>query len=130
MPSDFLLIIDGIPGESKDSKRPKAIEIESYSWGSSNPGSSGSGGGGGAGKVAFADVNFTSKVSSASPALMQACATGQHIKKAQLIVRKQGDTQQEYYIVDFEDLLVSSYQTADSYPVPVDQFSLNFGSIK
>ncbi|RDJ24961.1 Hcp1 family type VI secretion system effector [Bosea caraganae] len=133
MPSDFLLEIDGIKGESHDSKHKDTIEIDSFSWGNTNSGSHGAGAGGGAGKVSFQDVHFTTHVNKASPKLMQFCATGEHIKKAVLFVRKQGKDQQEAYTVTLEDLLVSSYQSGGSNgsgSVPVDQFSLNFTKIK
>lgn len=133
MASDYLLEIDGIKGESKDSKHKDTIEIQSFSWGNSNSGSHGSGGGGGSGKVSFQDFHFTTSVNKASPKLMQFCATGEHIKKAVLFVRKQGKDQQEAYTVTLEDLLVSSYQSGGSEgsgSLPVDQFSLNFSKIK
>ena len=38
MAADNFLKIDGIEGESKDSKHPKEIEVPSYSWGVSNSG--------------------------------------------------------------------------------------------
>ncbi|AMJ62815.1 Hcp family type VI secretion system effector [Bosea sp. PAMC 26642] len=133
MASDFLLELDGIKGESQDSKHKDFIEIESFSWGASNSGSHASGGGGGAGKVSFQDLHFTTKVNKASPNLMVACATGQHIKKAKLVVRKHGGEQQEYYVISLDDLLVSSYQSGDAVggdTIPTDQFSLNFSKIK
>jgi|SRR5262249_27195496 len=133
MPADYLLEIDGIKGESKDGKHPDTIEIDSFSWGASNPGSSAHGSGGGAGKVAFQDLNFTSRVNRASPSLAQACANGQHIAKAQLYVRKQGDHQQDYYAIVLEDLIVSSYQSGGGGHgdvMPVDQFTFNFGKIR
>lgn len=130
---DYLLEIDGIKGESGDSKHPGTIEINSFSWGATNSGSHSGGGGGGAGKVHFQDVHFTTHVNIASPKLLLACASGQHIKKAVLYVRKQGKDQHDYYKVTLEDLLVSSYQSGgheggDSRPT--DQFSLNFTKIK
>ena len=133
MASDYLLKIDGIKGESTDSKHKDEIEIESFSWGASNPGSFASASGGGAGKVNFQDVHFTSRVNVASPNLMLACATGQHIKSAILTVRKAGKEQQEYYIVKLSDMLVSSYQSGGSEgsnALPVDQFALNFAKIE
>ncbi len=135
MASDYLLEIEGIKGESTDSKHPNSIEIESFSWGATQPGAHAGGGGGGAGKVVFQDIHFVSQLSSASPELFLACATGQHIKKAILFVRKAGKEQQEYYKVTLEDILVSSYQQAGDATndagasVPVDQFSLNFTRI-
>lgn len=134
MASDFLLEIDGIKGESSDSKHKETIEIESFSWGMSNGGASASGGGGGAGKVHFQDLHFTTKVNKASPLLAVHCASGKHIKKATLFVRKGGGDQQDFYKISLEDLLVSSYQSGghDSAgtQIPTDQFSLNFAKIK
>jgi type VI secretion system secreted protein Hcp len=131
--SDYLLKLDGIKGESTDAKHKDEIEIESFSWGCTQPGTFSSGGGGGAGKVSFQDIHFTTRVSVASPNLMVACASGQHIKVATLTVRKAGKDQQEYYIVKLSDNLVSSYQSAGSEgsnALPVDQFSLNFAKIE
>ncbi|MFJ5368604.1 Hcp family type VI secretion system effector [Bosea sp. CER48] len=133
MASDYLLEIDGIKGESKDSKHKDTIEIESFSWGVINAGSHGAGAGGGAGKASFQDIHFTSPVGKASPTLSLFCANGKHIKKAVLYVRKQGGDQQDYYIVTLEDLLVSSYQSGGSEAsrsLPTDQFSLNYAKIK
>ena len=132
MAADFFLTIEGVKGESADSKMKDAIDIDSFSWGVSNAGSHASGGGGGAGKASFQDLHFTTHVGKASPLLMLACATGQHIKKAVLHVRKQGGDQQEYYKVELEDLLVSSYQSGghSGSGVPTDQFALDFTKIK
>jgi type VI secretion system secreted protein Hcp len=133
MASDYLLEIDGIKGESHDTKHPGTIEVESFSWGESNSGTHGAGGGGGAGKVAFQDLHFHTNVNKSSPLLALACATGQHIKKAVLFVRKQGGDQQEFYTITLEDLLVSSYQSGGSSggsAIPMDQVSLNFAKIK
>jgi type VI secretion system secreted protein Hcp len=131
--SDYLLKIDGIKGESTDAKHKDAIEIESFSWGATQPGTFSSGGGGGAGKVSFQDIHFTTRVSVASPNLMIACATGQHIKEAVLTVRKAGKEAQEYYSIKLTDNLVSSFQSGGaegSNALPVDQFSLNFSKIE
>ena len=133
MASDFLLEIDGIKGESKDKKHQDTIEVDSFSWGISNAGSHASNAGGGAGKASFQDVHFTSSVGKASTNLALFCATGKHIKKAVLFVRKQGDKQQDYYTLTLEDLLVSSYQSGDAAggsSIPTDQFSLNYAKIK
>jgi type VI secretion system secreted protein Hcp len=133
MASDYLLEIDGIKGESNDDKHKGTIEVESFSWGETNTGAHATGGGGGAGKVSYQDFHFTTSVNKSSPILALACATGQHIKKAVLFVRKQGGDQQEYYTITMEDLLVSSYQSgghSGGHSVPADQVSLNFTKIK
>jgi len=132
MASDYLLEIDGIKGESSDSKLSGNLEISSFGWGCSNSGTSGAGGGGGAGKASFSDISFHTGVSMASPLLMLACASGQHIKKAVLHVRKQGGTQEEYYTIKLEDVLVTSYRSGDApggAAAVEDSFSLNFTKI-
>jgi type VI secretion system secreted protein Hcp len=130
---DYFLKIDGIPGESQDSKHKDEIQLESWSWGASNSGSWGAGGGGGAGKVQMQDFHFTMTVNKATPKLMLACANGEHIKKAILTCRKAGKQQQDFLTYTFSDILVSSYQTGGSGHgdiIPVDQISLNFTKIE
>lgn len=130
---DYFLKIDGIAGESADSKHKGEIDLQSFSWGASNAGSFATGGGGGAGKVAMQDFHFVMKINKASPKLMLACANGEHIKKAVLVCRKAGKEQQEYLKVTFGDILVSSYQTGGSGGgdvFPTEQISLNFAKVE
>lgn len=129
---DYFLKIDGIKGESQDDKHKNEIELESWSWGESNAGSFSASSGGGAGKVVMQDFHFTMKVNTASPKLFQACASGEHIKSAQLTCRKAGLKQQEYLIVKFTDLLISSYQSSGHQGdvIPTDQISFNFTAIE
>jgi type VI secretion system secreted protein Hcp len=125
---DYFLKIDGIPGESQDSKHKGEIEVESFSWGATQT----SGPGGGAGKVQLQDFHFVTTVSKASPKLFLACASGQHLKDARLVARKAGKDQQEFLVYRFTDVLVSSYQTGGSGgdTLPIDQISLNFAKIE
>lgn len=129
---DYYLKIDGIEGESQDAKHQKEIDVESWSWGETQTGTHAAGGGGGAGKVQMQDFHFVMRVNKASPKLMLACATGEHIKETTLTCRKAGGDQQEYLTIKFSDLMVSSYQTGGSAgdAVPIDQISLNFAKIE
>lgn len=130
---DYFLKLDGIDGESTDHKHKNEIQLESWSWGETNAGSShDQSAGSGAGKVQMQDFHFTTKTNKASPKLMLACATGQHVKKAVLTCRKAGGDQQEYQTVTMSDLLVSSYQIGGSHGdlIPTDQCSLNFSKIE
>jgi type VI secretion system secreted protein Hcp len=130
---DYFLKLDGIEGESQDSKHKGEIDLESWSWGEAQGGTFSSGGGGGAGKVHMQDFHFVMKVNKASPKLLLACASGEHIKKATLTARKAGKDQQEFLKITMSDLLVSSYQTGGSGHgdiVPTDQISLNFAKIE
>jgi type VI secretion system secreted protein Hcp len=132
MAVDYFLKIDGVDGESTDAKHKGEIDIMSWSWGESNTGTSSAGGGGGAGKVNMSDFSFMMRFNKASPKLMLACATGEHVKTATLVCRKAGGDQQEYMKIQMSDLLISSYQTGGSQgdEIPVDSISLNFSKIE
>lgn len=101
-----------IKGESQDAKHKDEIDVLSWSWGVSQSGTAGHAGGGGAGKASFHDFNFAHHVDQASPLLLKACATGQHISDATITVRKAGKGQQEYLIIKMTDILVTSVSTS------------------
>ena len=130
---DYFLKIDGIQGESTDSKHKGEIQVESFSWGAVQSGGHGGGGGGGAGKVQMQDFHFVMTVNKASPKLFLACARGDHIKHATFAARSSGGkSQQEFLVYKFSDVLVSSYQTGGSAAgdtLPMDQISFNFRRI-
>jgi type VI secretion system secreted protein Hcp len=131
---DYFLKIVGIDGESSDAKHKNEIEVQSFSWGEQNHVAAlGGGGGAGAGKVVPADFQYTSRFSRASPKLLVACATGEHIKEATLTGRKSGKTQFEFLSITFADVLVSGYDTSGvsgEEGAPADQVSLKFASLR
>lgn len=129
---DYFLKIDGIEGESGDGAHGGEIDVLSWSWGETNAGTHSGGGGGGAGKVAVQDFNFTMKACKATPKLMLACASGQHIAEATLTCRKAGGAQEEYLKIKFSEIHIASYQTGGSGGdvVPLEQISFNFSKIE
>lgn len=132
MASDIFLKIDGIKGESQDKAFKGEIDIDNFSFGVQNSGDMGRGGGGGAGKANFQDFHFNKRVDKASPLLMLACASGKHIAKADLIVRKAGgNKQEEYYTVKFTDILISSFDNSGTEnDNPMESISFNFAKIE
>ena len=130
---DIFLKLDGIKGESLDDKHKDEIELSSFSFGESNPGAHATGGGGGAGKVSFQDIHFTSRVSAASPVLMLACASGQHIKEGQITVRKAGESRQggtEFLFYKFSTVVITSVQdSTNTDEGPVESVSFAFGKV-
>ena len=125
---DYFLKLDGISGESKDSKHKGEIEVLSFTFGETQSGSSHVGSGGGTGKVQMSDFSFTARTTKASPQLFLSCAQGKHLKEAILTVRKAGGSQQEYLIIKLNDVLVSAYAlgSGEGESEPHDAFSLNF----
>jgi type VI secretion system secreted protein Hcp len=131
MAYDAFMKIGDIQGESTDSKHPGWIEIDSFSWGMTQSGSFS--GGGGTGKVSFQDIHFTSSTQKSSPRLAKACATGEHIPKAELSFVKLSPQGFEFIKFEFQDVLISSYQLGGSSggeDRPTDSVSLNFTKIE
>jgi len=144
---DAFLKLDGIKGESADSKHKGEIDLMSFSWGAEQTGVHATGGGGGAGKVRFNDFTITKRTDASSPLLMLNCANGTHIKEANFVVRKAGGEQLEFLKIKMTDVLISSYKPhgADAAllptleasgaagpgsEIPSEQVSLNFAKVE
>jgi type VI secretion system secreted protein Hcp len=130
---DATIKMDGIDGESKVKEHEGEIDVISWSWGMTQAGSFGMGSGGGTAKVAIHDLSFTKRMDKASTALMQKCASGEHIDSALLTARRAGGSQVLYLKIELTDVIVTSVshggsQGGDDYPT--EQVSLNFAKVK
>jgi type VI secretion system secreted protein Hcp len=112
------LKIDGVLGESQDERHKGEIDVLSFSWGASQAGAVAHGSGGGAGKVSMQDFQFTMKVNKASPVLMRACASGEHLPRAVLTCRKAGGVPPATDV----SVLSQSYEIAPIDRLPADGF--------
>jgi type VI secretion system secreted protein Hcp len=130
MAVDMFLKIDGIEGESADAKHKGEIEIESFSWGASDPGTASPGGGGSTGRVTMEDFTFTTPATRASPRLFQACVERRRIKTALLTVRRAGGQQHDFLKVTMSDVQVSAWKQASDAELPMDHVSLNFAKVQ
>jgi len=134
MAFDAFLKIDGIKGESTDSKHKGEINLLSYSWGVANTaGGVSAAGGRGAGKASPSSFAIMKRSDVASPSLFQACATGLHSKEMTVTVRKAGGDQLEYLTYKFTDVMVSSYQSNGSPggdDVPIESVSFDYGKVE
>jgi type VI secretion system secreted protein Hcp len=126
----FLELSNNIKGESQDSVHADKIDIMAWSWGMSNSGTTHMATGGGGGKVNVQDISFTKYVDLASNDLIKKCANGTHIDTGKLTVRKSGgDAPVEYFKINFEMIMVTSYQTGgskDGLDRITENFTLNF----
>ena len=135
MAIDMFLKLDGVEGESHDAKHKGEIELSSFSFGLSNAGAHNIASGAGAGKVSFQEFHFTSKVTKASPKLMLACASGQHIKDGTVTVRKAGgdsaNSAVEFLFYKFQTVVITSVQDggANGGDVPEESVSFVFGKV-
>jgi type VI secretion system secreted protein Hcp len=129
MAADIFAKLGDIKGESLDDKHKDEIEILSWSWGMSNAVTAAAGAGAGAGKASFHDLSFTHKIDKASPQLMQACATGVHLKEATITHRKAGKGQQEFLVIKMNDVIVTAVADSDSGDSLTESVSLAFAKI-
>ena len=132
--ADYYLKIETIEGESEATGFEKQMQIESFSFGANNSGSSGIGSGLGVGKVSLQDMHFVVQNGKASPQLFLACAKGNHIPQAILSCRKTGGDGNPftYTKITFGDIVISSFQTGGSNGssiLPMEQISFNFTNI-
>jgi type VI secretion system secreted protein Hcp len=128
----IFLEMPGIPGESPHPGATGLMDVLSWSWGATNTGAHGAGGGGGAGKVNVHDISITKYVDKATPLLMQACATGKHIPRAVITMRKAGGREQEYLTFELKNVQITSFQMGGTGAEdrPTETLSLNFEEIK
>lgn len=128
MAVDMFLKIDGIDGESNQSKHKGELEILSFSWGIQQSSSTG---GAGSGKVAVQEFTVVKQMNNSSPHLMEKCCTGEHIPSVQLTLASK-EKPIEYMKIKLTDVLISSYQTGGAGAggsVPMDQVSFSFRSV-
>lgn len=131
MAVDMFIEIDGVNGES--SIKQNAIDIDSWSFGMSQQGTSHVATGSGAGKVSVQDIHIMKQADKVSPTLMLKCCSGEHIKKAKITCRKAGGQKPlDYYTIELEDILVSSVQTTGSNgnDLVSESLSINFSKFK
>jgi len=104
---DIYIKLDGIDGESKDSKHKDWIDVVSISLGASQSSSVFTGGGAGVGKANFDYFSFTHLIDKSSPNLFMYCAGGKHIKEVIASCCKVGDGSQEYMRVTMNDVIIT-----------------------
>jgi len=117
--AEGFLTIDGIKGESTDSKHAGAIDISSFSFGVTNTGSTQTGGGGGTGRASFSSFKFNKLYDASSPALFEGTATGEHFKTATFAFRRSGAEQAEFLTVKLSDVLITGYQQGGTKEPPL-----------
>lgn len=111
MPSDAYLLIKTIKGESQAQGMTDNIELDSFSFGASNPADVG-GQGLSAGKCSLSDFSFTCAVDKAAFQILKALYTGQHIDTATFSLKKGGgSTTTDPYL---QVIMTNCYITSNS----------------
>jgi type VI secretion system secreted protein Hcp len=110
MAIDVYLQIDGIKGESSDSKHQGWIECESVGWAVTQPRSATASTGGGhtAERAELTEISFTKTADLSPPILLQTCAGGRTIPKAKFeFFRADGSGERvKYYEIELMNVLI------------------------
>jgi len=128
----FLKIEPEIKGDSPVKGYEGQIEILDYRFGVTQPGGFSFAKGGARVHAKLDDLTLVFRSCSASPKLMQNCATGKHLTKATLTCTKSGDDNKPTKYQEFvmTDVVISSYQTGGgAEDVSHESISLNFAKI-
>ncbi|MEW6730064.1 MAG: type VI secretion system tube protein Hcp [Acidobacteriota bacterium] len=135
MAIDTFLKIEGIDGESTDEKHKKEIEVLSFSWSVSQPTSASPSTAGSlsAERAQFGDLVIVKAIDKASPKLMEACCSGEHLKSARLEMCRAGGDKEPYMEYKLTDVLVTSVRPGGSghgETVPLEEISFAYGKIE
>ncbi len=127
---DYFLKIDGVDGESQDTKHKGEIQLLSWTWAASTPVM----GGQAAGKMRTDDLVCWMNVNRASVLLMSNMARNRRMANVVLTCRKAGKEQQDFYKIKMKDVIISNFTSeagkSGNEVVPIDRFSLNYSEIE
>lgn len=127
MAIDQFLHIDGIQGESTDSKHKDWIEIQSYSQDAAPGAASAKKKSSGPGEIAI-----TKPIDVSSPKLQELCSSGKHISKVVIEAARPAAGQPEK--IEMSDVTLTKAGSAasphDKNTQPTESITLNYGTIK
>ena len=112
MPSDYYILLAGINGESQATGMTNNIELDSWSWGASNPASLG-GKGLAAGKPSLSDFTCSFSLEAASFAIVAALTKGTVVSTATFTGRKTGGggSPYNYLLITMTNCFITSFAT-------------------
>jgi type VI secretion system secreted protein Hcp len=135
MAADFYLQLDGIKGESADSRHAGWIECTSINWSITQPKSATASTSGGhtAEQAELSDITINKLVDLATPMLAQICACGKTIPKAKLeMMCADGNGEPiKYFEVELENVLIA--HVAPHFAggdIPGESLGLKFSKVK
>ena len=131
-PTNILLKITGLEGESQIEGHVGEIDVLAWRWGATQSGSMHVGGGGGAGKVSVEDLSLTKLSDKASIGLLRACFSGTHFSEAILIVHKPEPNPMDYLVIKMSQVLVTSISTGENSAEEIvkEMVTLNFAKVE
>jgi len=132
MASDYYLAINGVKGESQNPNYTETIELDSFSFGASNPADVG-GSGLSAGKCSLSDFSFTCALDSSSWQILKNLYAGTHIDSATLSGNKAGGDASTYKYLDvvMTNCYITSHSTGGgAQGMPTQSVSIAYAQIE
>ncbi len=134
MSFDAFVKIEGIEGESSDSKHTGWIEALNFSCGATQEVSftASSAGGATAERVDIKPFTFTKQVDSSTPKLFQACAAGTHFDKIIMELHRAGGSDKVKFLeYELSNCIICDIATnVNGGDFPYESISINFGRIR
>jgi type VI secretion system secreted protein Hcp len=128
MATTTFIKFDGIEGESTHKDHKGEIEVLSWSWGLTNPGSA-TGGGSGVGKATPQELRLVHRYDKASPVLAKMAASGRHVSTAMLSSRKAGEGQKDFLKITMKEVFITSVAAHDDGSGASEELAMRYGSI-
>lgn len=132
MAFDAFVKLDGIEGESTDSKHSSWIEITSCDMEIHQTISTtaSSAGGAGAERTDFSDLSFTKLLDKSSPMLAVACAQGTHFNTVTIELCRAGTEKIKFLEIKLTNSFISSIALSAGGDFPSETVTLNYGKIE
>lgn len=136
MACDMFIRIDGIKGDSNDSKHKEWIEVESFTHSitQATGGASSAQGVHTGGRADHADFSFVKRLDSATPTLAKYVCDGKHIPKIDFeLCRAMGD-KQCFMKYQFEDSIIAGQSPQGTSKgedlIPLEEIKIRYGVMK
>lgn len=120
------LNLGSIQGESQSSNHTQEIEINSFSFGSTNSAIRSASGTAKGGKPTVSEITVSKEVDKASPQLFSALVGSTLIKAATISVSKLtgGGKPEDYLVISLTNVYITSLQTSSDKSLPPNQVGL------
>jgi len=129
----FLKFEPDIKGDSQQKSYENQIEVTSFEFEVAQRGGFDFAKGGTRSSAELEDLKVSFRMCSASPKIMEYCASGEHLTKATLTcVKASGSKAEKFLEVKLTDIVISGYRTSinGNTDVPVDTVKLNFAQME
>jgi type VI protein secretion system component Hcp len=129
--SVYFLQIDGIKGESNDSRHKDWIDVNSFSWGISNSGSGGLGDGSSSGKATISPLSWKQDLDMSVPPMFVGVSSGKHYGSATLDVAKSEGAKSTgvYFAMVFDDVILTSLKISGAGDIPSVSGTLEYSKL-